>query len=346
MASNASPWPFVAPSLPSVPQPLPLPMPVLYLIDGHAQFFRAYHAIRPGMTSPVTKEPTNLTFGFVGILLKLLRDYQPDYLAVVIDVGGDRENFRAELYPEYKANRQETPDDFHPQVERCVEVLGHMGVPVVGQAGVEADDVIASLVRRLEREHDDLEIRIVSRDKDLAQLIGDRVELLDIYKDQTIRPEQLFGVEGVMPEQVADILALMGDPVDNVPGVPGVGPKTAAQLILRYGSLDLLLANLDDIKGKRRQTLHSRRAAVAPSPPLGGPQDDPAGAPAPETARCDLGSLLVDSLLGIFRELGFNRAQQDLLALTRGGAVGDEPAGDSLFAGHAPPPPEPADQGE
>jgi len=321
-------------------------MPVLYLIDGHAQFFRAYHAIRPGMTSPVTKEPTNLTFGFVGILLKLLRDYQPDYLAVVIDVGGDQENFRAQLYPEYKANRQETPDDFHPQVERCVEVLGHMGVPVIGQAGVEADDVIASLVRRLEREHDDLEIRIVSRDKDLAQLIGDRVELLDIYTDKTVKPDQLFGVEGVMPEQVADILALMGDPVDNVPGVPGFGPKTAARLILRYGSLDGLLANLDEIKGKRRESLESSREVVALSRQLVGLKDDLDVELDLEAARCDLGSLPVDSLLGIFRELGFNRAQQDLLALTRGGAVGDEPAGDSLFAGHAPPPPEPADQGE
>ncbi len=90
----------------------------LYLIDGHAQFFRAYHAIRSGMTSPVTQEPTNMTFGFVGILLKLLRDYKPDYLAVIIDVSGDRESFRSELYPEYKANRDKAPDDFHPQVKR------------------------------------------------------------------------------------------------------------------------------------------------------------------------------------------------------------------------------------
>ena len=135
----------------------------LYLIDGHAQFFRAYHAIRTGMSSPVTKEPTNLTFGFVGILLKLLRDYKPDYLAVVIDVGGDRETFRSVIYPEYKANRQETPDDFHPQVERCLEVLEQMDIPVIGQGGVEADDVIASLVRRLEREHEDLDIRVATR---------------------------------------------------------------------------------------------------------------------------------------------------------------------------------------
>ena len=120
----------------------------LYLIDGHAQFFRAYHAIRPGMTSPVTKEPTNMTFGFVGILLKLLRDYKPDYLAVAIDVSGDRESFRSELYPEYKANREKAPDDFHPQVERCLEILKLLDVPIFGMESVEADDVIATLARR------------------------------------------------------------------------------------------------------------------------------------------------------------------------------------------------------
>ncbi|MHC5007803.1 MAG: 5'-3' exonuclease, partial [Planctomycetota bacterium] len=117
----------------------------LYLIDGHTQFFRAYHAIRTGMTSPVTKEPTNMTFGFVGILLKLIRDHAPDYLAVVIDVSGDRETFRVELYPEYKAHREAPPEDFHPQVERCVQLLETMRIPVIGREGVEADDVIASL---------------------------------------------------------------------------------------------------------------------------------------------------------------------------------------------------------
>ena len=108
----------------------------LYLIDGHAQFFRAYHALRPGMTSPVTKEPTNLTFGFTGILLKLIKDYRPDYLVVVIDVSGDRESFRSELYPPYKANRPMTPEDFHPQVERCLQILEEMQIPVLGQERV------------------------------------------------------------------------------------------------------------------------------------------------------------------------------------------------------------------
>ena len=234
----------------------------LYLIDGHAQFFRAYHALRTRMTSPVTREPTSMTFGFTGILLKLIHDYRPDYLAVVVDVGGDQESFRSQLYPEYKANRRETPEDFHPQVERCVQILDAMGIPVLGQGGVEADDVIASLVRKLEHEHPGLRIRIVSRDKDLAQLIGEHVELLDIYKDETVSPEALFDTEGVEPRHVRDILALMGDPTDNVPGVPGIGPKTAAQLIRRYGSLEGLLSHLQEITGKRRESLEAARETL------------------------------------------------------------------------------------
>src|SRR5215510_3185243 len=121
----------------------------LYLIDGHAQFFRAYHAIRSGLSSPVTKEPTNMTFGFVGMLLKVLREYKPDYIAVVIDAAGDRETFRSEIYPEYKATRKEPPDDFGPQVERCLQILKQMCVPVEALPGVEADNGIAAIVRRL-----------------------------------------------------------------------------------------------------------------------------------------------------------------------------------------------------
>ncbi len=301
----------------------------LYLIDGHAQFFRAYHAIRSGMTSPVTQEPTNLTFGFVGILLKLLRDYKPDYLAVVIDVSGDRESFRSELYPEYKANRDPAPDDFHPQVQRCLEILDLMNVPVLGMEGVEADDVIATLVKQLPREHKDLNIRIISRDKDLSQLITDRVELFDIHKDELVTPDVVFKTEGVKPENVRDILALMGDPTDNVPGVPGIGPKTAAQLILRYGSLDELLLHLDEIKGKRRENLEASREILALSTALVSLKDDLDIALELSTAQNDPAKIAVDRLGALFRELGFNRHQTDLqrLVASSGGALAKaEPA--------------------
>src|SRR5688572_19162031 len=209
----------------------------LYLIDGHAQFFRAYHAIRSAMSSPVTKEPTNMTYGFVGMLLKVLREYKPDYLAVVIDAAGDRETFRSEIYPEYKATRKPMPDDLPAQIDRCLSILGQMHVSVLAEPGVEADDAIATIVRRLQREQPDLRIRIVSKDKDLTQLLSENVELVDVHKDTSVTAADTFGVEGVKPEHVIDILTLMGDTIDNVPGVPGVGPKTAAELVLKYGSV-------------------------------------------------------------------------------------------------------------
>src|SRR5262245_4076306 len=155
-------------------------MPTLYLIDGYAQFFRAWHAIRTPMSSPVTKEPTNMTFGFVGMLLKLLRGEgkhmaaaggRPDYVAMALDVSGDRGTFRSTLYPEYKATRKEPPETLGPQVDRCLAMLKELGVPVIGAEGFEADDVIATLVTRLRNERPDLCIRMVAKDKDLKQLL-------------------------------------------------------------------------------------------------------------------------------------------------------------------------------
>ncbi len=295
----------------------------LYLIDGHAHFFRAYHAIRPGtMSSPVTKEPTNLTYGFMAMLLKLMRQYKPEYLAVVIDAAGDRETFRSEIYPDYKANRKETPDDFHPQVERVLQMLGELEIPVIGLPGVEADDTIATLVKRLceENRDGDLRIRIVSRDKDLTQLIGEHVELFDIYKDEVVTVESVFKTEAVTirPDQVRDVLALMGDNVDNVPGVPGIGPKTAAQLIAQYGSLDNLYAHLDEIKGKKRENLEAARDLVQLSRQLVSLKEDCAVEFVLASAEFVPARIDVERMKSLFREVGFNRQQDDIAALARG----------------------------
>src|SRR5215831_3153212 len=173
-------------------------MPTLYLIDGYAQFFRAFHAIRTPMSSPVTKEPTNMTFGFIGMLLKLLRGEgkamaaaggKPDYVAVAIDVSGDRGTFRSQIYADYKATREEPPEALFPQVDRCLAMLKELGVPIIGAEGFEADDVIATLVTRLRKEHPDLRIRIIAKDKDLKQLLEQAadstggVEMFDIHTD-------------------------------------------------------------------------------------------------------------------------------------------------------------------
>ncbi len=287
-------------------------MPTLYLVDGHAQFFRAYHAIRPGMKSPVTGEPTNMTFGFLGMILKVLREDRPDYLAVVIDASGDQGTFRSRIYPQYKANRKPPPEDLHPQVERCVSLLGQMRVPVLAVEGVEADDTIATVVRRLRRERPDLEIRIVSRDKDLGQLVDPMVHLFDPQTDTLLGVEQLFESKGVRPEQVVDMLALMGDPVDNVPGVRGIGTKTAAKLITEHGTLDALLANLDRVKGKTGEAIAAQRDVLPLSRSLVALKDDVDVAFELDDARVDPSRVDGGPLLDALHRLGFNRHQQDL----------------------------------
>ena len=153
-------------------------MPTLYLIDGYAQFFRAYHAIRTPMSSPVTKEPTNLTFGFVGVLLKLLKGAgkmggPAEYLAVALDVSGDTGTFRSQIDPAYKATRPPPPEDLPRQVERCLALLRAIGVPLIGVEGFEADDCIATIVEQLHHARPDASVRIVSKDKDLKQLMSE-----------------------------------------------------------------------------------------------------------------------------------------------------------------------------
>lgn len=303
-------------------------MATLYLIDGYAQFFRHYHAIRTPMTSPVTKEPTNMTFGFVGMLLKLLRGEgkiggRPEYVAVTLDVSGDKETFRSELYPEYKANRSAPPEDLFPQVERALAMLREIGVPIVGSAGFEADDVIATLVTRLGQEQPGLNIRVISNDKDLKQLLcgeengsgGGRgcVELYDIHKDLVFGAARLMEETGLRPAQVIDMLALMGDNVDNVPGVEGVGEKTAAQLIREYGTLAKLLEQSGAIKGKRGENIRAAASQLDLSRTLVTLRHD---APIEfELESAETGRFKIERLMPILKELGFNRYQDELRAL-------------------------------
>ena len=292
------------------------------IIDGHAQFFRAYFAIRGGLSSPVTGEPTNLVFGFISTLFSYIRSQKPTGLIVVIDAAGDKETFRSEIYPQYKANRSPAPDDFHPQVLRCLEALRLMGIPVLAIAGVEADDVIATLVHRLRRDGGSPRVRMVSRDKDLGQLVDAQTTLFDPHKNADIGLEQLFEGKGVRPDQVIDLLALMGDTSDNVPGVPGIGPKTAALLLAEYGSIEGIYEHLSAIKGKKGETLAASRDIVALSRRLvtlitdcnfafdfADGRFDP--------TRCDL-----PALLEMLRVLGFHRLRSEASEIF-GGATRD-----------------------
>jgi DNA polymerase I len=306
-------------------------MPTLYLIDGYAQFFRAYHAIRTPLTSPVTKEPTNMTFGFVGMLLKLLKGQEPglrragraDYVAVALDVSDDRGTFRSTLYPDYKAHRPPPPEDLAPQVNRCLTMLKDLGVPIVGCAGFEADDVIATLVEQLRREHPDLSIRIVSKDKDLKQLLSDDaggpegpvagVALFDVHNDTLFDAGSLWVDTGLKPAQVVDMLSLMGDAVDNVPGVDGVGEKTAATLIKEWGTLDNLLANADRVKGKRGENIRAAAPQLGLARQLVTLRRDVPVSLDLDRARTDRIDIL--RLVPILKELGFNRYQDEARVL-------------------------------
>ena len=301
-------------------------MSSLYIIDGHAQFFRAYYAIRTPMTTPVSGDPTNMVYGFTSMLLKLLREEKPEHIAVVIDVASDEETFRSELDPEYKANREEAPDDFGEQVDKCLDVLELLDIPVYGEPVVEADDVIASLVKRMRREQPDLDIRIISRDKDLSQLIDNHVELFDAHKGHTVVPDDVFKTHGmdIPPSKVADILAMMGDASDNIRGVPGIGPKTAAKLIMEYGSIDGVYEHIDQIKGKRKENLLASRDILKLSRELVELKDDVDFDFDLKDAVFNPESWNVKKIISLFKELGFNRFPEDVKQLAKSNEVEKE----------------------
>ena len=222
----------------------------VYLIDGSGFIFRAFHALPP-LTRP-DGTPVNAVLGFVNMVSKLVEETEADRLAVIFDAG--RISFRNELYPAYKANRPEPPPELIPQFSIIRQATEAFSLPCIQHEGFEADDIIATYTRlALEA---GAEVTIVSSDKDLMQLIEDRVSLYDGLKGRTFRVDAVREKFGVEPSRLGDLLALAGDSSDNVPGVPGIGPKTAAELLGRYGNLENLLAHCEEIKQpKRRQTL-------------------------------------------------------------------------------------------
>ena len=234
-----------------------------YIIDTHAEIFRAYYAIRNGLTSSVTGEATHAVFGFTGTLIRILTQLRPKYLVAAIDTPG--KTFRNDLYSEYKANRSAPPDDLVTQIHRILQLLDAFGILTLGATELEADDIIASVTQRVLDTPDaqNVEVTIVSRDKDLEQLLCDRVAMLDLHNDKTIDVQSLWETKGIKPSQVIDVLALMGDTSDNVPGVDKIGLKTAAQLIDEYGSVDGIFNNIDKIRGKRRENLEKSRSQIA-----------------------------------------------------------------------------------
>ncbi len=214
----------------------------LFLIDGAHTLFRAYHAIRSLATSKGF--PSNAIYGFLQILRKVIKDYDPEYLAVVFDLPAP--TFRHEIYPEYKAHRPPTPEDLAVQIPWVKKFLAAYRIPCLEKEGYEGDDIMGTLARQAGEKG--LEAVLVTGDKDLCQLVGPGITVLDPRKDIMLGPAEVVAKHGVSPEQLTDLLALTGDAVDNLPGLPGVGPKTAAALLNQFETLDEIFARTGDIK--------------------------------------------------------------------------------------------------
>ncbi|MEZ5856053.1 MAG: 5'-3' exonuclease H3TH domain-containing protein [Hyphomicrobiaceae bacterium] len=236
------------------------PVPVgkgshVYLIDGSGYIFRAFHALPP-LTRPSDGLPVGAVHGFCAMLWKLMADAKagrgPTHIAVIFDAS--RENYRNEIYKDYKANRPPAPEELIPQFPLIRDAVKAFNVACIEQEGYEADDLIATYAKDAIAAGGD--VTIVSSDKDLMQLVKPGVTMLDTMKNKTINREEVIEKFGVEPDKVVDVQSLAGDSVDNVPGVPGIGIKTAAELIKEYGDLDTLLARADEIKQpKRRERL-------------------------------------------------------------------------------------------
>lgn len=279
-------------------------MKSLYLIDGHNVLYRTFYGV-PRLTAP-DGTPTNAVLGTARILLKILRQENPDAIAAVFDTPEPTP--RHLLYPEYKANRLKVPEDLSVQFPLVEEVIDALGVPRVAIPGAEADDVIGTLSRLADEAG--MRVVVISSDKDLYQLVSQNVRIRDGLKDREVGPEQVRETFGVDAGQVVDLLALAGDPSDNIPGVPGIGEKTAAELLREFGSLEALLAGTDRLKGARREKIEKNAdqarlcrqlAAIDRNVPLA-------------VGLADLAprGISVGRATPLFRKLGFRKLVDDL----------------------------------
>ena len=225
--------------------------PPFILVDGSSYLFRAFHALPPLSNS--RGEPTGATVGVINMLRKLITDYRPTHIAVVFDAPG--KTFRDDLYPEYKAHRPPMPDELRAQIEPTLDIIRAMGLPLLIVPDVEADDVIGTLARQATEEG--RETLVSTGDKDMAQLVNKHVTLINTMTDTVMDEAGVMGKFGVRPSQIIDFLALTGDSVDNIPGVPKCGPKTAAKWLAEYDTLERLMQNADAIKGKIGESLRA-----------------------------------------------------------------------------------------
>jgi DNA polymerase-1 len=308
--------------------PSHLPIHHVVLVDASGFIFRAFHAIDQKLTRP-DGTPVNAVYGFVTMLMKLLKDMQPDHIAIIFDSA--RKTFRNDLDPSYKANRTEPPDELVPQFALVREATSAFNFDCIELQGFEADDLIATYTK--EAINEGAEVTIVSSDKDLMQLVSDRVTMFDSFKNKRIGPEQVHQKFGVYPDKVVDVQSLAGDSSDNVPGVPGIGIKTAAQLIQEFGDLDTLLARASEIKqNKRRENLIEYADKARLSRELVRLRDDvPLAIPLSELGRREPDSVHLEQFLN---EQGFKTILARLKSRTSKG-----PSSGSIKSPSTVPPP-------
>ena len=277
----------------------------LFLIDGSSYIFRAFHAI--GRLSNSKGFPTNAIFGFTSMLLKILREMKPEYVAVVLDAQGP--TFRDEIYSEYKANRPGMPEDLGAQIPYIKRVIEAYHIPVIEREGYEADDVMGTIAKEVAQKG--VDVVIVTGDKDMLQLVAEHITTLDTMRDRSFGVQEVLGRYGVRPDQMTDMMGLTGDSIDNIPGVPGIGEKTAVELIREYETLENLLGNRERLPKKKltealtrfeeQAVLSKRLATITTDVPL----------------EYDLTDFIVsdpnvEMLKEIFRELEFNKFLKDL----------------------------------
>ena len=221
----------------------------LVLVDGSYYLFRAYHAMPP--LTNTAGEPTGVIFGVINMIKKHLVEGGPDYFAVIFDAKG--KSFRNDLYKEYKANRPAMPEDLSVQIKPLHNLIRALGIPLLVVEDVEADDVIATLAKQAAKRK--IKTIISTGDKDLAQIVDQNIHLINTMSDVRLDPNGVKDKFGVPPEKIIDYLTLIGDNVDNIPGVPKVGPKTAVKWLNEFGCLDQIVSNADKIKGKVGENL-------------------------------------------------------------------------------------------
>ncbi len=279
--------------------------PKLFLIDGSSYIYRAYYAIRHLSNS--RGFPTNAAYGFTQMLLKVIKEHGPDHLAMILDSKAP--TFRSEAYKQYKANRPPMPEALTAQIPYIKKIIAGYRIATLEMDGYEADDLIGTIARRMESEAD---VLIITGDKDILQLVNDRIRVYDPMKEKMFGVDEVIQRFGVRPEQVVDVMGLAGDATDNIPGVPGIGEKTAIQLITTYGSIENLLAHVEELPQKRlKENLKAHKDLARLSRQLATIHTD-----VPLSNRLNdfsLSSPDLESLKEIFKELEFNKLLKEIL---------------------------------